>query len=667
MKKLILLLAILIAVPVFILKDSKSRNDPYRFRKSNTTLDTNWEFIKERLYSGKGEGEFVYKVDYLNKHYPILFDIESATAEDSLIVRGVIEELRSVIPNRTIDIFSNYIGKSLDDFRVERFKSKNRNKEFLGKNIPFNKLNLITVRLRFGGNNDDKINYRERITTVFDDGSSIERTNPLRMEHYIYFPNMVWFNLKDELPKEKREKYIKYEMLRTLCYVYPHDDAEYKENDITGVFYRQSYIPETAVFTEEDKFLLNKLYEDDFIKQFKDYLKSRYTWRYANNFINKDFTAKKVWAAIIVFSVFIFLMYVSFYKKDKFKYQYLDYLIPITVVLLCYVDVVVILHTLTQIRNDLPSLEKFAYVWLFTILFALFSALVFRIIEKFMIDKMEFFTMKLIFKVILTLVVFNIPIGIVLIIKGLDGDVSDGFVEFYLPTFILTIILALGRGLLIYLNHFSENLVKQKDLELTKLRELNANAQVKLLHSQINPHFLYNALNSIAGLATVDGEKTEHMALALSDLFKYTINRKGEKFSTIKDELEMVNNYLEVEQIRFGDRLQFKIECDERLKGFQIPRFLIQPLIENAVKHGASKVQKKACIGLSIKKENHQIIIKVTDNGPEFPEGLVSGHGLQSVYDLLELSYGNKAQLSWNNTPEKHISITIKQKDLNDE
>ncbi|WMI64335.1 histidine kinase [Aestuariibaculum sp. YM273] len=504
--------------------------------------------------------------------------------------------------------------------------------------------------------------YRERIKTLLDDGSSIERTNPPRKEHYISFPNMVWFDLRNDLPFEKRKTFIKYEMLRTLCYIFPYKDVRYNENEPVGVFYTQSYKPGNSQLSTADKFLLKKLYEEDFIKQFKNYLNSRYTWAYSNNFINKDFTAKKVWALVIAFTVFIFLFYVSFYKKSKFKYRYLDYLVPITVILFCYVDVVVILNALTQLRSDLP-LEIFTYVWLFTILFSLLSALFFLIIEKFLIDKLNPFALKLISKVVLTFIVFNFPIAIILILKNLDNDKSGGFVEFYLPTFILTIVLALGRGLLIYLNHFSENLVKQKDLELTKLRELNANAQVKLLHSQINPHFLYNALNSIAGLATLDGEKTEHMALALSDLFKYTINRKGEKFSSIKDELEMVNNYLEVEQIRFGERLQFNIECDESLQDVEIPRFLIQPLLENAVKHGASKVQDNALIGLHIKQENHQIIIKVTDNGPEFPGGLVSGHGLQSVYDLLELSYSNQAQLSWSNTPEKQICISINQKD----
>ena len=88
------------------------------------------------------------------------------------------------------------------------------------------------------------------------------------------------------------------------------------------------------------------------------------------------------------------------------------------------------------------------------------------------------------------------------------------------------------------------SLIKEKDLELIQLKQVNAEAEVKLLQSQINPHFLYNALNSITSLALIDGVKTQKMAYALADLFKYSINSKGNKMTTISDELTMVKNYL---------------------------------------------------------------------------------------------------------------------------
>lgn len=223
--------------------------------------------------------------------------------------------------------------------------------------------------------------------------------------------------------------------------------------------------------------------------------------------------------------------------------------------------------------------------------------------------------------------------------------------------FIMTI--ATLRALIGYFIFKERNLIIENENKLINLKELKVKAELKSLQSQINPHFLYNSLNSIASLAPIDAEKTQKMAHSLSDLFKYSINRKNKKTSTVHDEVEMVKTYLDIEKIRFGDRLQFTIQVDKELENHEIPLFLIQPLVENAVKHGISQNEGKGNIFLKISKEQNEIHISVSDNGPNFPEGLVSGHGLQTVFDLLRLTYGDKASLNWTNTPEKMIIITI--------
>ena len=194
---------------------------------------------------------------------------------------------------------------------------------------------------------------------------------------------------------------------------------------------------------------------------------------------------------------------------------------------------------------------------------------------------------------------------------------------------------------------------------MSRLKEAKAQAEVKMLQSQINPHFLYNALNSIASLAHTDANKTEKMALSLSDLFRHSINRKGEKVNTLEDEVSLVRNYLEIEQIRFGDRLKFSIDVEPDLLVVEIPMFILQPLVENAIKYGISKIEGQGKIVLKVSKKDNGILISVQDNGPDFPEGLVSGHGLQTVYDLLRFSYGDKAEISWHNQPKKEITIYI--------
>ncbi len=236
---------------------------------------------------------------------------------------------------------------------------------------------------------------------------------------------------------------------------------------------------------------------------------------------------------------------------------------------------------------------------------------------------------------------------------------GNGMLESMFPYLLFVLGLAIGRGLLLYLNHYSESLVKDKDVELSRLKEAKAEAEVKMLQSQINPHFLYNALNSIASLAHTDADKTEKMALSLSDLFRHSINRKGKKVNTLGDELSLVRNYLEIEQIRFGDRLDFSIDVEPDLLAVEIPMFMLQPLVENAIKHGISKIEGQGEIVLKVNKKDKGILISVQDNGLDFPEGLVSGHGLQTVYDLLRFSYGDKAEISWHNQPKKEITIFI--------
>lgn len=234
-----------------------------------------------------------------------------------------------------------------------------------------------------------------------------------------------------------------------------------------------------------------------------------------------------------------------------------------------------------------------------------------------------------------------------------DGYLSLSEIFLYLMT------IASLRALIGYFIFKERNLIIENETKLANLRELKAKAELKSLQSQINPHFLYNSLNSIASLAPIDAQKTQKMAHSLSDLFKYSINRKDKKTNTVHDEVEMVKTYLDIEKIRFGDRLQFTVAVDPDLEKHEIPLFLIQPLVENAVKHGISKNEGVGTIDLKITKAQNEISISVSDNGPDFPDGLLSGHGLQTVFDLLRLTYGDKAALNWTNTPQKMIIITI--------
>lgn len=201
--------------------------------------------------------------------------------------------------------------------------------------------------------------------------------------------------------------------------------------------------------------------------------------------------------------------------------------------------------------------------------------------------------------------------------------------------------------------------LNEKELEVTRLMALKTKAELDALHSKVNPHFLYNALNSIADLSITDGRKARKMTIALADLFRYSINYSNNNFSTIKDEVEMTDAYLQIEKIRFEDQLNYSMQVDEELNHFLVPRFILQPLVENAVKHGLKATGKMTDIALTVMRNGTGIVINVADNGPVFPAELIPGYGVKSVYDKLDLLFPEKYEMHFSNEPIKQVSLHI--------
>lgn len=201
--------------------------------------------------------------------------------------------------------------------------------------------------------------------------------------------------------------------------------------------------------------------------------------------------------------------------------------------------------------------------------------------------------------------------------------------------------------------------ISQQELEVLKLKQLKTQAELQTLQSKINPHFLYNALNSIAGLIPEDAEKAEDMTLKLSKLFRYSINSQQENFATVKEEIEVVNTYFDIEKIRFGDRINFISHADDSVLNKHIPRFLIQPLVENALKHGLADKMSNARLDVNILNNDSRLILTVSDNGSPFPDELNAGYGLQSTFDKLTLLYQDDYEIQFINTPEKFIRISL--------
>ncbi len=201
--------------------------------------------------------------------------------------------------------------------------------------------------------------------------------------------------------------------------------------------------------------------------------------------------------------------------------------------------------------------------------------------------------------------------------------------------------------------------LNEKELEVSRLQGLKTKAELDALHSKINPHFLYNALNSIADLSITDGKKARKMTVALADLFRYSINYSNHNYSTVKEEVEMTEVYLEIEKIRFEDKLTYSITLTDDLNHYLIPRFVLQPVVENAVKHGLKATGNMTEIDIKVKNDKEGLQIIVADNGPAFPDELIPGYGVKSMYDKLDLLFPNNYEVHFTNQPQKQVSIHI--------
>ncbi len=201
--------------------------------------------------------------------------------------------------------------------------------------------------------------------------------------------------------------------------------------------------------------------------------------------------------------------------------------------------------------------------------------------------------------------------------------------------------------------------LNEKELEVTKLLALKTKAELDALHSKINPHFLYNALNSIADLSVTDGKKARRMTIALADLFRYSINYSNDNYSTVSDEVAMTEVYLQIEKIRFEDQLNYSLKVEEEARHYLVPRFLLQPIVENAVKHGLKATGKMTEIFLEAKVSNNGLELAIADNGPAFPEDISPGYGVKSVFDKLDLLFPEQYDIHFSNEPRKQVTVNI--------
>ena len=200
----------------------------------------------------------------------------------------------------------------------------------------------------------------------------------------------------------------------------------------------------------------------------------------------------------------------------------------------------------------------------------------------------------------------------------------------------------------------------EKEIREQRLLQQKTQAELDALRAKINPHFLFNTLNSIASLIPDDPKGAEDMVQKLSFLFRNTLDVNHRTMISLTDEFDTVKKYLEIERIRLGKRLTYRIEIDESLKKVPIPALLLQPLVENAIRHGIAPKKEGGEIVIQAQKEKDRCRIQISDTGVGFPEDKsFKGFGLRSVCERLDICYSDDYQFTISNQDGTQIIISI--------
>jgi nitrate/nitrite-specific signal transduction histidine kinase len=189
---------------------------------------------------------------------------------------------------------------------------------------------------------------------------------------------------------------------------------------------------------------------------------------------------------------------------------------------------------------------------------------------------------------------------------------------------------------------------QEQDQVAHELRLQSSKSELKALRAQINPHFLFNALNAIASLIHTDPGRADEVVEQLAEVFRYTLRRSNSEWAPLDQELIFARAYLDVEQARFAQRLTFTIDSDHQLPAPQIPSMLLQTLLENAVKHGVSQSRQPGRIDVTVRTAPEQVTIEVRNSGPApstrtSPAAQGEGFGLHSIRERLHGHFGDRA------------------------
>lgn len=259
--------------------------------------------------------------------------------------------------------------------------------------------------------------------------------------------------------------------------------------------------------------------------------------------------------------------------------------------------------------------------------------------------------------ILMATIFFSLNVGIV-------KAFSNGDYEVYLIaalTKILSLTVIFIFWSLIYFGfHFFDN-YKKTEIQNLKLEANTREIELNQLKSQLNPHFMFNSMNSIRALVDEDPKRAKIAITQLSNILRNTLMMHKNRFITLEEELVLVKDYLELEHVRYEERLNFDLTIDPSTLHLQIPPMMIQTLVENGIKHGVSKYPEGGSIRISATQHNQQVTICIINTGQiKRTSDHDIGFGVANTTNRLELLYGKNASFSLKNLDEKNVISEIR-------
>jgi two-component system, LytTR family, sensor kinase len=220
-------------------------------------------------------------------------------------------------------------------------------------------------------------------------------------------------------------------------------------------------------------------------------------------------------------------------------------------------------------------------------------------------------------------------------------------------------IQAMGYAIVVSLTQLYDRQTRATQLEKTLAR-----AQLHNLRLQLQPHFLFNTLNTISSVMYEDVRVADRMIARLSDLLRVSLEQGAAQEVTLEREIEFLVLYVETMKARFEERLNVKIEADAQTRSAMVPPLLLQPLVENSIRHGADPLSSVVDVRVSARRENGTLFLEVRDHGPGMavsgPAALRKGIGLANTAERLERLYGGSDSVDLHNAEDGGLVVTVK-------